>query len=169
MTVQPTMAAAIDVALLRLRRMWARPLRSRGDRPVHMSNVMVLHAVDKLAGACDEVTIGGVAEHLDVDPSTASRLVNDALGAGFVRREESLVDARRVRLVVTPKGRRVLDVVTRYRREYLESLIADWEPAERERLATLIGRFAEAAAARPADSARLDELITEALRDEVPG
>ncbi|MFI0421685.1 MarR family winged helix-turn-helix transcriptional regulator [Spongiactinospora sp. 9N601] len=158
---------AIDVALFRLRRMWARPLRARkaGDpaRPIQMSNVMVVGAVSRLGKESAEVTVGNVAEHMDVDPSTASRLVNDAIAAGFVEREPSQIDARRVRLVPSAAGRRVLDAVTRHRRAYLDSLMADWSEEDRAAFARLITRFAEAAGARPADPARLDHVIAEAL------
>ncbi|MDF5758724.1 MarR family winged helix-turn-helix transcriptional regulator [Spongiactinospora sp. TRM90649] len=164
---QATTGTAIDVALFRLRRMWARPLRPRkvGDpaRPIQMSNVMVVGAVSRLERECSEVTVGGVAEHMDVDPSTASRLVNDAIAAGFVERAASNVDARRVRLVPSEAGRRVLDAVTRHRRGYLDSLMADWSQDDRETFARLITRLAEASVASPADLARLDEVIAEAL------
>ncbi|GGK89258.1 hypothetical protein Ppa06_54060 [Planomonospora parontospora subsp. parontospora] len=162
-----TPGAVIDVALFRLRRIWSRPLRARKtadpQRPVQMSNVMVVHAVHKLSLDVAEVTVGAVAEQLDVDPSTASRLVNDAIGAGLVTREESEVDARRARLVLSAPGRRVLEAVVRYRRAYLDGLMADWDRADREAFARLLTRFAEAATARPADSAALDRLIAEAL------
>ncbi|MFF5210709.1 MarR family winged helix-turn-helix transcriptional regulator [Streptosporangium sp. NPDC000396] len=164
-----TPGAAIDVALFRLRRMWARPLRARkvGDpqRPVQLSNVMVVHAVHKLSLDLPEVTVGAVAEQLDVDPSTASRLVNDAIGAGFVEREESEVDARRARLVLSGRGSRVLEAVVRYRRTYLDDLIADWDEADREVFARLLTRFAQAATAHPADLANLDQVIAEAIEE----
>jgi DNA-binding MarR family transcriptional regulator len=150
----------IDAALFRLRRMWSRPGRGQ---TVQMSNVMVIHAVQRLSGCQREVTVGAVAEVLDVDPSTASRLVNDALNAGFVHREASEVDARRARLVLTETGEKVLDAVTRHRRAYVDRLIADWEPRERQALARTLTRLADAAAAHPADPAVLDDVVAEAL------
>ncbi|MCG5216276.1 MarR family winged helix-turn-helix transcriptional regulator [Streptosporangium sp. KLBMP 9127] len=166
---QSTAGAVIDVALFRLRRMWARPLRARRagapTRPIQMSNVMVTSAVYRLGQECSEVTVGAVAEHMDVDPSTASRLVNDAIAAGFVERETSQIDARRVRLVLSEPGRRVLDAVARFRRSYLDRLIADWEPSDRETFARLITRFAEATVAQPADPGSLDQIIAKALDD----
>ncbi|MGC5015294.1 MarR family winged helix-turn-helix transcriptional regulator [Streptosporangium sp. DT93] len=161
--------ALIDVALFRLRRIWSRPLRARrsaeSQRPVQMSNVMVVHAVHKLSLDAPEVTVGAVAEQLDVDPSTASRLVNDAIGAGFVEREESAVDARRARLTLSERGRRVLEVVVRHRRTYLNGLMSDWDESEREVFARLLARFAEAAVARPANLAGLDQVIAAVLAE----
>ncbi|WP_326643101.1 MarR family winged helix-turn-helix transcriptional regulator [Streptosporangium sp. NBC_01755] len=169
-----TPGAVIDVALFRLRRIWSRPLRARkaeeSQRPVPMSNVMVVHAVHKLSLDVSEVTVGAVAEQLDVDPSTASRLVNDAIGAGFVEREESVVDARRARLVLSERGRRVLEAVVRHRRTYLDSLMADWDEQDREAFARFLARFAEAAIARPANPANLDRVIAETLAEtSAPG
>lgn len=164
------MSAAIDAALFRLRRVWARPLRPRtvGEpgRFIQMSTVMVIGAVHRLAMECPEVTVGAVAEYMDVDPSTASRLVNDAIAAGFVGRETSRVDARRVRLVLTERGRRVRDAVARHRRARIDRLISDWDPAERETFARLLTRFAEASAAQLFDPAELDRAIAVALQDE---
>ncbi|GII91695.1 MarR family winged helix-turn-helix transcriptional regulator [Sinosporangium siamense] len=164
-----TAGATIDVALFRLRRIWARPLRTRklGDsaRPVQLSNVMVVRAVRELGAEIPEVTVGAVAEHLDVDPSTASRLVNDAVCAGFVERRESPTDARRAWLAPSDMGLRVLSAVTRHRRAHLDTLLADWPVSDREQFARLLTRFAEAQAARPVDLGRLDEVIAEAMAE----
>ncbi|SDR33060.1 MarR family winged helix-turn-helix transcriptional regulator [Thermostaphylospora chromogena] len=161
-------AALIDVALFRLRRVWARPLRPRNvgepERPVQMSTIMVIGAVHRLSQESSEVTVGAVAEYMDVDPSTASRLVNDAIATGFVAREPSRIDARRVRLVLTDQGRAVREAVTRERRAHIERLVSSWEPAERETFALLLTRFAEASAACPVDPARIDRAIAEAVK-----
>jgi DNA-binding MarR family transcriptional regulator len=129
-----------------------------------MSNVLVVHAVVKLSADCPEVTVGAVAEHLNVDPSTASRFVNDAINAGFVERRASEVDARRARLLLTDRGRRVLDAVTHYRRRYLEELVADWDEEERETLARLLTRLADATARQPIDLSGLDPIVADAVR-----
>jgi len=165
-SLKETHGAAIDVALFRLRRIWARPFRTRrtGDRPIQVSNVMVVHALAKLSRTEAEVTVGAVAEHMDIDPSTASRFVNDAIGAGLVARLPSEVDARRARLMLTDKGRRVLEAVTRYRRDYLEGLIADWSEQDRAALSRLLTRLAEAAARHPIDLSGLDPIVDEIIR-----
>ncbi|MEO5877942.1 MAG: MarR family transcriptional regulator, partial [Streptosporangiaceae bacterium] len=78
--------AEIGIALFHLRRVWAKPDLMRkvreqtpGSRPLQMSNLMVVSAVNRLGeGAGTEVTVGAVAERLEIDPSTASRLVGHA-------------------------------------------------------------------------------------------
>jgi DNA-binding MarR family transcriptional regulator len=169
---QTDSAAAIDAALFRLRRVWAKPLRPRNygepGRSVQMSNLMVMGAIQRLSATCAEVTVGAVAEDMDVEPSTASRLVNDAIAAGFVGRETSKIDARRVRLVLTETGRRVRKAVAAHRRAHVDRLIADWEPGEREVFARLLTRFAETSAAYHADLTRLDRVIADALAGDTP-
>ncbi|WP_344743622.1 hypothetical protein [Streptosporangium vulgare] len=73
------------------------------------------------------------------------------------------MDARRARLVLSERGRRVLEVVVRHRRTYLDGLMADWDEPDREVFARLLDRFAEAAIARPANLANLDRMIAETL------
>src|SRR5258707_605023 len=85
----------IGQAVFHLRRVWAKPSLMRkireqtaGSRPLQMSNLMVVHAVAGLGTetvdeiGC-EVTVGAVADRLEIDPSTASRLVGHAIDAGL--------------------------------------------------------------------------------------
>ena len=164
-----THGAKIDTALFRLRRIWSRSFRTRrpnGSHPaVHMSNVLVVHAIVRLSADCAEVTVGAVAENLGIDPSTASRFVNDAICAGLVERRASEVDARRVRLLLTDRGRRVLDVVTGYRRDYIDGLVSDWSERDRETLARLLTRLADATSRTPSDLSGLDSLVAAAIKD----
>lgn len=163
--------AMVDQAFFQLRRMWAKPHMARqlsgqaGGKRIQLSNLMVISAVSKLrpdpgpapAGPGEEpagepgteVTVGAVAERLDVDPSTASRLVTHAIEAGFVARRPSPVDARRAILELTAPGERVLEAMNRFRRHYVQRLMADWTDAERAEFARLLHRFTDAAMATP--------------------
>ncbi|RJL22747.1 MarR family winged helix-turn-helix transcriptional regulator [Bailinhaonella thermotolerans] len=162
-------AAQIDAALFRLRRMWAKPTRARaGDaqRPVHLSHITVTYAVRALAETSpEEITVGAVAERLDVDPSTASRLVHEAIAAGFVEREPSRVDARRVRLVETELGAKVIERLVKLRREHLQRLMADWDEGERAEFARLFARFADASAKNPPDYTKIGKVVDEVTRE----
>ncbi|MBT2208299.1 MarR family winged helix-turn-helix transcriptional regulator [Actinomadura sp. NEAU-AAG7] len=180
--------AEIGVALFHLRRVWAKPdlmkrIRAQtsggpGGRPLQISNLMVVNAIAALTAeageerkgpapdeadcAC-EVTVGAVAERLEVDPSTASRLVGHAIDAGLVSRRPSPVDARRANLGLTPAGRRVKQVSERFRRAYLDELMAGWSEGERSEFARLLTRFADAAAARaPMYPDGIDQIFEEA-------
>jgi DNA-binding MarR family transcriptional regulator len=166
----------IGVALFELRKVWATPgmmrkLREQtpGKRPLQWSNLGVVAAVDRLTPEMGgDVTVGAVAERLDIDPSTASRLVGHAIDAGFVSRRPSPVDGRRVNLQLTEAGSRVMDVADRFRRRYLADLMADWTPGERGEFARLLTRFTEAGARRPMDPSRIDRIFEEARSDEPP-
>jgi DNA-binding MarR family transcriptional regulator len=149
----------VDQAIFQLRRAWSKPpLTQRlseysGGKRIQLSNVMVVSAVFHLTEEAHkrgaEVTVGAVATRLDIDPSTASRLVTHAIDAGFVVRHPSPVDARRAHLELTPAGRRIRDTVAEQRRRYVDGLMRDWSDADRAAFARLLRRFSDAAAANP--------------------
>ncbi|TYB40986.1 MarR family winged helix-turn-helix transcriptional regulator [Actinomadura chibensis] len=176
----------ISTALFHLRRVWAKPdLMKRvramtsagtGGRPLQISNLMVVNAVAALSEAaadpnradgppCDEVTVGAVADRLEIDPSTASRLVGHALDAGLLSRRPSPVDARRANLDLTDAGRRVKQVADRFRRAYLNELMSGWTAAERSEFAVLLTRFADAAARAPKYADGIERIFEEAGAD----
>ncbi|MGP4029977.1 MarR family winged helix-turn-helix transcriptional regulator [Actinomadura sp. 3N407] len=173
----------ISVALLQLRRAWAKPdlmkrIRAQtpaetGGRPLQISNLMVVNAVAALTatgerepGPADEpsceVTVGAVAERLEIDPSTASRLVGHAIDAGLLSRRPSPVDARRANLGLTEAGRRVKQVADRFRRAYFDELMSGWSARERTEFARLLTRFVDAAARAPRYADGIDKIFEEA-------
>jgi DNA-binding MarR family transcriptional regulator len=176
----------VSLALFHLRRLWIKPemmkrIRAQtsagpGGRPLQVSNLMVVHAVAALSAAgqdagadsgagVPEVTVGAVAERLEIDPSTASRLVGHAIDAGLVSRRPSPVDARRANLGLTEAGLRVKQVADRSRRAYLDQLMSGWTAEERTEFARLLTRFAEAAARTPVDEHGVDKIFEEAQAD----
>ncbi|RKS71250.1 DNA-binding MarR family transcriptional regulator [Actinomadura pelletieri DSM 43383] len=169
--------ADIGTALFHLRHVWAKPelmkrIRAQtpgatGERPLQISNLMVVNAVAALTADAadrphDEITVGAVAERLEIDPSTASRLVGHAIDAGLLSRRPSPVDARRANLGLTDAGRRVKQVADRFRRAYLDALMTDWSADERADFARLLTRFADAAAHAPRYADGVDEIFKEA-------
>ncbi|TQM67326.1 DNA-binding MarR family transcriptional regulator [Actinomadura hallensis] len=186
--------ADIGAALLQLRKSWAKPdlmkrIRAQtpagtDGRPLQISNLMVVNAVAALtadaarhggtgepvrageaAGSSREITVGAVAERLEIDPSTASRLVGHAIDAGLLTRRPSPVDARRANLGLTEEGRRVKQVADRFRRAYLNELMSGWTAEERAEFARLLTRFADAAARAPGYSDGIDKIFEEARAD----
>jgi len=161
----------ISSAMFHLRRLWARPDLMRkireqtaGSRPLQVSNLMVVYAVAGLSAECSdgEVTVGAVAERLEIDPSTASRLVGHAIDAGLVSRRPSPIDARRANLQLTDAGERVKLVAQRARLAYLNELMADWTDEERVLFARLLVRFTDAAAQAPMDPEGIGKIFEEA-------
>lgn len=146
--VQDEALAAVDAALVRLRRLWsaAPHLVDEAGRPVEMSSVLVVEACSRHAAEGREATVGAVAEFADVTHSTASRLVDRAVTAGLVVRSTSPSDARRAVLALSPAGRALRARAVAFRLAWLRSTLADWPAADTEAFADLLGRFADAVA-----------------------
>lgn len=140
--------ASIDAALMQLRRLWTTPHR-RADlerdvgEGVPMSQVLVVDAVAR-GGRIGEVTVGSVADQLSINESTASRLIDATVRAGFAERGRSPADARRAVLTLTASGHQLYDRAVAYRIDYLAGLLGDWTPQDRDAFAGLLRRFADA-------------------------
>jgi DNA-binding MarR family transcriptional regulator len=140
----------LDAALWELRRAWTTSgslLRweERLGVPKALAQVSVVEAVAAGPGVDErgrEVTVGLVSTRLRVDDSTASRLVSDAVEAGYLHRSAPPVDRRRSRLTVTAKGRRLRDRAKTARRAVLASLLDSWDQADVDSLAKLLSAFA---------------------------
>lgn len=145
--------ARIDLALRRMRRLWSHALRGDAfagqlDGPVHLSHVLVADAVAQL-GNGSEATVGRIAEHLDVERSTASRLVDSASRAGWVSTHSSTADRRRTVVALTPAGVALVAHASQFRHDYLRRLLDGWSEADVTDLARLLARFAVAVAEQP--------------------
>jgi DNA-binding MarR family transcriptional regulator len=142
--------AQVDEALLRLRRLSASPPPSQviedGDQPVPMSTVLVLEACAHGPG---EVSVADVASALDVEHSTASRLVDRAVRAGFVERARSDADSRRVSLRPTPAGRALRRRAIAFRTDRLAAALGGWTDADVMMFARLLARFADGLSQAP--------------------
>jgi DNA-binding MarR family transcriptional regulator len=68
------------------------------------------------------VTIGEIAESLQVRQSSASLLVDRCVKRGLLRREEDTADRRRAIVSLTPEGQEILDVIMAANRKQLGSL-----------------------------------------------
>jgi DNA-binding MarR family transcriptional regulator len=120
-----------------------------GDRPYAIDGPDAKPGGDTGGEPGVEVTVGAVAERLDVDPSTASRLVAHAIEAGLVARRPAPGGPPPAILELTAAGERVLEAMNMFRRHYLQRLMADWTDAERAEFAGLLRRFTDAALATP--------------------
>ncbi len=136
----------IDDAFLRLRRLWSvsrqRLVDDRGA-PVEISSLIVLEACSRGAAQDREVTIADVARLADVVPSTATRLVDRAAAAGWVRRTASEASGRRTALVLTEDGAALRERAVRSRQAWLAEQLAEWDQADTARLGQLLTRFAD--------------------------
>ena len=85
-----------------------------------------------------------LADALHVDPSTATRAVQRLTRTGLAHRATSHADGRVVVVSITPLGRERHEAIARRRRETMAVLMAEFDPAERRDLASLMGRFVKA-------------------------
>ena len=167
-------AAALDDAgraLFRLGRMFDRQrvrrvLAQSTGHSVELSRILAVQAVEAVEAGLEEsgaeVTVGAVAERLEVDQSTASRLVADTIRDGYLSRATSVADGRRSRLELTEAGRGLAEDSRRYQRSVFEDLTQGWHPGEREQFARLLSKFADSMAktslnSNPYDSSNPDD------------
>lgn len=144
--MEPTIPAwldELDGALSDIRRFWQH--RGLGRRFFDALGVEVelgtLRALGAVADA-DEPSVGDVAASLRVDASTASRLVEGAVTAGYVLRRPSTQDRRRVSLALTEAGQALLAHTLEVRRQLLRDVTAGWPEEDVATLARLLRRLA---------------------------
>jgi DNA-binding MarR family transcriptional regulator len=138
------------------------------DAVLTASRSMVAVATRSLGAAAEETTIAqyralvvlasrgprpiaGLAEALDVAPSTAGRMCDRLVRKGLVRRHRAHDDRRVVLVSITPAGRQVVDEATGRRRALITSILAKLPPAEQQAVARALRVFADAAGEVPDD------------------
>lgn len=144
-------------ALFLLGRVFARmPRRDLLDPPAgpepQLSAILLVQAVEDAESAGEEATVGALAERLGVDPSTASRLVAQAVRAWYLRRVALQEDGRAVALTLTDAGRDLAAGAARYQRSVFDEATRGWSDADRVTFARLFVRFAEGVARMLADA-----------------
>lgn len=139
----------VGPALYRVLRLWSnRPsVRQMATSSAKLARIFVVQAVEPgpEMGPPEvrdrEVTVGTVAERLQIDPSTASRMVSEAIGDGYVARVASQADGRRVILRLTDSGRELADMARRHQQDTFAEALADWPEADRDEFARLLVKF----------------------------
>jgi DNA-binding MarR family transcriptional regulator len=144
-----------------------RPTAGQIDAMVRASRVFVGMAAASLAELDDAVTVpqlrvlvmvhtrgplnlSAVAAALEVNPSNASRTCDRLIRAGLLDRREAPEDRRNLTLTLTDEGRRLVEKLTRQRRNAIERVLRKMEVSDREQLSEALDKFATAAG-EPAD------------------
>jgi DNA-binding MarR family transcriptional regulator len=89
--------------------------------------------------------LGEVAGRLELSAPSASRLVARLVDDGLVLRNTSAHDRRQVQLVVSAKGRRLLNRLRKYRQRDIDRVLDVMRPDDRAALIQGLTAFAEAA------------------------
>lgn len=135
-------------ALFRLVRYWSRRWAKGPDSAV--THILVVEAVqgggEAAVGAVQgggEATVGTVARQLGLDQSGASRMVRDAVDAGYLARAAPSHDRRQVVLRLTPEGETLLEASRQWQRATFDDLTATWSASDRHRFAGYLQRLAD--------------------------
>jgi DNA-binding MarR family transcriptional regulator len=104
----------------------------------------MLDALQAASKAETSLSISALAETVGVDQPRASRLVQEGVERGLVRRVQDPSDARRTLIELTSAGRKLITEVRDHRRSAVEEAIAAFTPEEAQTFATLFDRFVRA-------------------------
>lgn len=132
---------AVGPAFSRLRRGVLLDVRNPVS-PKDLTRTLVLNLVQDHPD--DEITVGDVAERLGIDPSVASRMVSDCIGAGYLERAASQRDGRRTVLRLSAEGTATLARFRQHQRSAFEYITRDWPAPERLEFARLLLKYVDA-------------------------
>ncbi|AJY44717.1 MarR family winged helix-turn-helix transcriptional regulator [Martelella endophytica] len=133
-------AAMTRNRLMTRRRIIARIAIANIAPALEITHLDVLDVVRRLEGK-GSATIGAVAEGMRIDPSRASRIVAELVSNDVLERRICQSDARRSILVITPKGRSLVDEMRAVKRSLLDTVTESWEPEELIVFSKLYDRF----------------------------
>lgn len=122
---------------------------------VSLRHVQLLDHLDEV----ESLTLGALADHLGVTPSTTSIAIDRLAKRGYVSRTPDTVDKRRVHLRLTPAGSRVCAAHSVLDPELVDAMLAALAPEDLRRALDGLELLARAAVAssggghrdRPAD------------------
>lgn len=92
-----------------------------------------------------EINLNGLAELLDVNPSTAMRMIDRLLVAGLVTRRENPTNRREVLLALSDDGARIVQTVTEHRRVEIAKIVQAMPTGQRTAAIRALRAFADAA------------------------
>ena len=95
-------------------------------------------------GSAGSLGVVELAEQVGRDHSTVSRQVAKLEELGLVTRRQARRDQRVREAVITGEGKRAVKAITLARRRLIGKLLADWTPEDRQALARLNRRLADA-------------------------
>lgn len=118
--------------------------RSRDGSLGRMARVRMLEALEVAESDGRSLSVSGVAEAIGVDQPRASRLVQEGVERGVVRRVPDPSDARRALIQLTKAGHAQLEELRTHRRSAVETALAGFSPEEARTFAELFDRFVRA-------------------------
>ncbi|MFS0853693.1 MarR family winged helix-turn-helix transcriptional regulator [Microbacterium sp. 179-I 3D4 NHS] len=102
-----------------------------------------LRLLEALAAASAPLSVSELGAAIGVDQPRASRLVQQGVAHGYLRREADPDDARRTRIALTDEGRSLVRGFRGERRQLLSGALAAFTDEERAELARLLTKLAD--------------------------
>lgn len=93
--------------------------------------------------------IGALAQELNVNSSSATRQCDRLERKGLVARARSELDRRAVEVSLTPRGRSIVDEVTKVRRAEIAAIVSQMDRADAVRAVACLAEFNAAAGEVP--------------------
>jgi DNA-binding MarR family transcriptional regulator len=103
------------------------------------ASVFVLHQLL----ARSPLRVSELARCMSLDSSTVSRHVSHLVDGGYLRRTGDPLDRRATHVLLTDRGRAVLDEAMQARAAIVDTATRDWPEQDRETLTTLLARLAD--------------------------
>jgi DNA-binding MarR family transcriptional regulator len=146
----PGAGESLQAALNRILRWASRPrvavdLAGPGGAGLSPTDLWLLDGVVRHG----PLRISDVAAWQGVDKSTMTVQLRRLTERGLLARSTDPDDGRAVRIGATDEGRRLHADISRHGADVLESMLADWPPADRQELARLLTRFAASTGGPP--------------------
>jgi DNA-binding MarR family transcriptional regulator len=130
----------LDLAIHHSMRQRARIAKATGLSAPQLGILMQL----RYHGGCG---ISEISEHFGITPPAASQMIERLVQSGLVERLEDPADRRARQLALTTRGRTMIEKGLAERYQWLDSLVAGLDPADRETVAAAM-RLLTAAAQR---------------------
>jgi len=133
--------ALVEALLLASRALVGVAARSLAGIDVTLPQYRTMVLVDNHPG----ITVSDLAEALDVHPSTATRACDRLVAKQLLRRRQGGRDRRATELVLTARGRRLVEQVTQRRRRDVRAIVDRLPEDLRDATLTAFEAFAAAA------------------------
>ncbi|MGD8814348.1 MAG: MarR family transcriptional regulator [Anaerolineales bacterium] len=130
-TFAATLGEWIEVSMRHSMRSFLRHARERGLSMSHLGAIFHAH---RFAG-CGVTEIG---EHLGVSSAAASQMLQRLVQLGLIHRSEDPEDRRAKRIVLTDKGRQILEEAIRVRQSWLNDVSEALSDSEKESVASAL-------------------------------
>jgi DNA-binding MarR family transcriptional regulator len=130
-------------------RLWRASHTRAADALATVGLTPALFGLLNVIGARDGAIQQELGSAMGIDPSTMVSLIDQLEGAGLAKRRPCPTDRRAREVVITPKGRRLLERARGLIHKVDDEVLGGLGDAERSELLTLLRRALESAPAQP--------------------